>query len=93
MKILWLIIYYFSLKGEKFERNFEKLNNLLLMFKGFCYGTFARQNHENLLDFFGSIEVKYYLYTKHNSQEPQELFVNNEESVKNSYFNHTLPTK
>lgn len=63
------------------------------MFSGLCSCTFARQNHEDFLDFFSSIDVKYYLYTKQNPLEPQELFINNEDSVKNSYFNNSLPTK
>ncbi|XP_065364862.1 phospholipase A1 VesT1.02-like [Calliphora vicina] len=37
--------------------------------------------------------VKFYLYTKNNTKTPQQLLVNNVESVKNSNFNRTHQTK
>ncbi|KAM7350229.1 phospholipase A1-like [Cochliomyia hominivorax] len=37
--------------------------------------------------------TKFYLYTKNNPDVPQELFNNNENSIKMSNFNNSLPTK
>ncbi|KAM7348132.1 lipoprotein lipase-like [Cochliomyia hominivorax] len=58
-----------------------------------CSASPLRESSQDLLTKHSSGNVKFYLYTKDNPTEPQELVINNVDSVKKSHFNKSLQTK